>query len=86
MRVQKRPSRSPISAWRWCKPGARRRRFRLYLRAAKLTPKNATIYEDLGAAYLQENNVDDADPGISDGPEVRASGPALHYDLGLGTS
>jgi len=40
--------------------GAREGAVPLYLRAAKLTPKNATIYEDLGAAYLQENNVDDA--------------------------
>ena len=32
----------------------------LYLRALALAPANATLHEDLGVAYLQQNNLNDA--------------------------
>ncbi len=58
----------------------------VYARALALEPGNALVHEDLGVAYLQQNDLDRAIAEFQAGIAADPSGPqnaVLHYDLGL---
>ena len=58
----------------------------VYTRALALEPGNALVHEDLGVAYLQQNDLDRAIAEFQAGIAADLNGPqsaVLHYDLGL---